>query len=122
MTKIYPDTLLSPENWVSLLEDVYCVSISDKLDSIDIAWDGLSAALATMEDRYLLVIKLLYSERLTLQECGNKIPRKDKLNGAIGKERIRQIKLKALRMLRHPSRKKIIDSCIAGVWRLNHEQ
>jgi len=122
MTKIYQDISFSPENWVSILEDVYRVSISDKLDSIDIAWDGLSEVLPTLEGRYLLVLKRLYADGLTLKECGNKMPRKDKLKGPIGTERIRQMKHKAIRMLRHPSRKKIIDSCIVGAWRLNHKQ
>ena len=83
MTKIHQDTLFSPENWVRLLEDVYRTPISDKLDSIDIAWDGLSAALETLEDRYLLVIKMLYADGLSLTKCGSKMPRRNKLKGII---------------------------------------
>ena len=104
--------------WLGILEDVFGVSISDKLDSIDIAWDGLSAALETLEPRDVLILKLRYVDGLTLEESGNKLPRKDKRKGPLGPERARQIQAKALRKLRHPSRIRIINSCIAGVWRL----
>jgi DNA-directed RNA polymerase sigma subunit (sigma70/sigma32) len=108
----------APASWLGILEDVFGVSISDKLDSIDIAWDGLSAALATLDTRDVLILKLRYVDGLTLEESGKKLPRKDKLKGPITPEIVRQIEARALRKLRHPSRIRIINSCIAGAWRL----
>jgi len=97
--------------WLGILENIFGVSITDKLDSIDIAWEGLQAALATLPPRSVEVLRLRYVEKLTLKDAGKKL-------GNVTGCRARQIEQKAIRQLRHPLRMKIIKSSIAGHWRL----
>ena len=101
----------APAPWLGILEDIFGVSITDKLDSIDIAWDGLEATMATLPPRSVEVLRLRYVEKLTLKDAGKKL-------GNVTGCRARQIEQKALRQLRHPMRMNIIKSSIAGHWRL----
>lgn len=101
----------APASWLGILEDIFGVSISDKLDSIDIEWDGLAAALNTLPTRSVEVLRLRYVEKLTLKEAGKKL-------GNVTGARARQIEQKALRQVLHPMRMNIIKSSIAGHWRL----
>jgi DNA-directed RNA polymerase sigma subunit (sigma70/sigma32) len=96
---------------LGILEDIFGVSITDKLDSIDIAWDGLEATMATLPPRSVEVLRLRYVEKLTLKDAGKKL-------GNVTGCRARQIEQNALRQLRHPTRMYIIKSSIAGYWRL----
>lgn len=56
----------------------------------------LAAAMRSLKSREIEVLRLIFYEDFTLQECA------DRLN--VTKERVRQIEQKALRKMRHPSR------------------
>jgi len=58
---------------------------------------GILQAIETLTPREQKILHMRYYEKHTLEECG-------KVYG-VGKERIRQIQAKALRKMRHPSRK-----------------
>lgn len=64
--------------------------------AIKIYIPGLYAAIATLMEREADVIRLRYSEKMTLKEIAQE--------HGVTQERIRQILAKALRKLRHPSR------------------
>jgi len=68
----------------------------DKETSITIYIPGVDKALATLTEREADILKMRYSEKMTLKQIG-------KIYG-IGQERVRQIEAKALRKMRHPSR------------------
>lgn len=94
----------------NLLDDVIYKSGYEKYKSEDGYWDGLltpgqEEALQYILDRFLsekerVVIKLYYEEGRSLEDIGKEFN--------VTRERIRQIILKVLRQLRHPSRFKPI--------------
>lgn len=104
--------------WIALLEEIYGVKIADKLDSIDIAYAGLEAALHLLEKREIMALKLRYFDGLTLRDAGQQI--ENKANGLTGitPTCFQQILNKAFRKLRHPKRICLLNSCISGVFRL----
>lgn len=61
--------------------------------------EGFEKVLSTLKERERIIIELYYIENKTLEKCGKELK--------LSKERIRQIKLKALRKLRHPDRLEI---------------
>ena len=63
--------------------------------------DGLNRAIGTLTEREQKVLKFRYMEGLSLEDTGKEF--------GVTRERIRQVEAKALRKLRHPSRRKLIE-------------
>lgn len=63
--------------------------------------DALDSLLKTLTPREESVLRLRLFDELTLDECGK--------HRGVSRERIRQIEAKALRKLRHPRHKELID-------------
>lgn len=70
--------------------------------AIKIYIPGIYAALATLTERESNVIRLRYTEKMTLKAIGQE--------HGVTQERIRQILAKALRKLRHPSRAEMFEA------------
>jgi len=82
----------------NLLDDIFGERYEKIID--DDIKAGLDYALGTLTERQQTVLKEYYENEKTLEEIGNEV--------GITRERIRQVTVKALRMLRHPSRKRYI--------------
>lgn len=110
--KLTPNpTFWTMADWSLLLENLFGVSLAEKMDSIDIAWDGLEAAITSLPIRSAEVLIDRYVNRLTYKECGKKL-------GNVSPCRAIQIHSKALSQLRHKTRMNIFRSCISGYWNL----
>lgn len=74
------------------------VILEDEIQSVYL--QGIRFAISTLTEREEDVIKLRFKEGLTLRETGQK--------QNVTQERVRQIEAKAIRKLRHPTRKKLM--------------
>ena len=98
-----------PERWCApypynLVDNIFMEPTSYILT--DDQLDGLEYALSTLSQRERDVLHLRYHEALTLEDTGARM-------GPSG-ERIRQIEVKAIRKLRHPSRANYIRNGLKG--------
>lgn len=109
--------VLSAAAWLRVLEEVFLVDISSKLDSIDISWPSLNWALEGMEDRQVFALESRYNHRLTLEGVGKAIGRRDG-TGPVSKEIARLAINRAVRMLRHQNRIRVIHAAIVAPWNL----
>lgn len=66
-------------------------------EALAIYLPGIEQALATLTERETRVLRLRFNELYTLQKAGEEI--------GITRERVRQIEAKAIRKLRHPTRR-----------------
>lgn len=95
MSSITNDNVGYPFN---LIDAIYCDEIVWVDDEDHVA--GLEHALLTLSDREQKVLEERFQESKTLEEVGRDLN--------VTRERIRQIEAKALRKLRHPSRRNFI--------------
>lgn len=100
------NTYSSIREWPSgLLDELY----GDDSVMLSLPYDfegSLSYVLYSLGDRTREIILQRYQERLTLEDIA-------KLHG-VTRERIRQVIAKGIRMLRHPSRRRMIEMGVAG--------
>ena len=105
---------------VRLIEEVLGVLIYDRVDlgSIDISQDGVFRVLETLTPREATVLRLRFLGGLTLEETGKRLKSEIGRSGTTSRDRVSQLQAKALRKMRHPSRIRMLNSCIVGTWRL----
>lgn len=92
---------------LKLLRDVFG---DRKKDEIEGFIEHLPAALETLDEREQCVLKKRYYENNTLKDTGKSLIRAigNPCDG-VGKERARSIQYRAIRKLRHPTRKRILE-------------
>lgn len=87
----------------NLLEVIECEKTGDLSDCFpisDIQMEGLNAALETITERERHLIKRYYEEYKTLAEISDEV--------GVTRERVRQVIMRGIRKLRHPSRLNVI--------------
>jgi hypothetical protein len=104
--------------WLGILGEVLQVDVASRLDSIDISWRDLNWALEGMEERQVLALQSKYGDGLTLDGVGKAIGRRDG-SGPLSREIARQVINRAIRMLRHPNRLRVIRASIVAAWNLD---
>jgi RNA polymerase primary sigma factor len=91
------------------IEDPGSLSASERMAQMDVS-DRVRKVLATMPPREERILKLRFGidaeSDHTLEEIGQRF--------GVTRERVRQLEIKALRMLRHPSRSKQLKSLMEG--------
>jgi DNA-directed RNA polymerase sigma subunit (sigma70/sigma32) len=109
---------LDNDAWLGILSEVFQVDVAEKIDSIDIVWSDLNFALEGMDARQVFALQARYGDKLTLKGVGRVIGRKDG-SGPLTQECVRQVIKRAIRMLRHPNRLRVLRSSILAAWNLN---
>jgi len=85
------------------------------IDASLIEWVLTSSVFPTLTEREVQVLQSRYKYEMTLEETAKSIPNELHYGDAIKKERVRQIAVKALRKLRHPSRLKMLTPFITAM-------
>ena len=70
--------------------------------------ERLQIAINTLQPRLQEVLRLRFGQGLTLEDTGSRLRNMRLKQIGVSKERVRQMQVRALRMLRHPTRLKII--------------
>lgn len=102
---------------INCLQSLERQLLSEYLDKKEFPEPFLQAvdrAVASLDDRHRMVVEMRYGladgDEKTHKEIASKMPNKEKGGTGVTEERIAQMKRKALRLLRHPSRARSIKS------------
>jgi DNA-binding CsgD family transcriptional regulator len=101
---------MSVNGWIKILSIIFKVDVSKRLDAVAIDYDALNDVLGALDSREVRVLQMTIDEGKTLKSAGDKV--------CASPERIRQLKNKALRKLKHPMRVSMLRRAISGWWHL----